>query len=149
MHTCGLCMLLQLRKYCTHIIQFVMNSMYYVVCTKQYCRSNHAIFLQITDDFLTLVSSKMHEATGEVPGFKELLYLAGLEVVGQICLDTRMGFLEEDGRMSPRTRLILDSVRGYQTASNRAMYGVPTWKWMPEWYARTSTKQTVFTCVLM
>ncbi len=90
---------------------------------------------QIADDCLSLLLSKRDSANGEVPDFREVLYLTGLEMVSYVALETRLGFLQQDGgEMGQKTRVILDSIRGYQTASNRTMYGIPLWKWLPSWF---------------
>lgn len=41
-----------------------------------------------------------------------------------------MGFLEPD-MMSTDMVKIIDALKGYQTASNQAMYGLPWWKYVP------------------
>ncbi len=83
----------------------------------------------IADDFLAQLAQRREPDTGAVRGFKELVYLAGLESVSDMALERRLGFLDEE--MSAHTRLILDSIRGYQTSSNQTMYGLPLWKYLP------------------
>ncbi len=77
------------------------------------------------------MSKRRDPASGEVPGLKELIYLAGLEGVSLVCLERRLGFLSDE--LSGEAKLILESVKGYQSASNSTMYGVPIWKWLPAW----------------
>lgn len=85
---------------------------------------------QIADDFLALVLRKREEGTDVVEGFKELVYLAGLETVSEVALERRLGFL--DDTMTEDATLILESIRGYQTSCNETMYGIPWWKFLPQ-----------------
>lgn len=65
----------------------------------------------------------------EVENFVELVYKVGFEMVGTITLERRLGALEKS---NPQTTLILDSIKGYQSSSNEAMYGLPWWKYLPD-----------------
>ena len=48
-----------------------------------------------------------------------------------VALERRMGFLNTNGQMSGDMLKILTALKGYQTASNQAMYGIPCWKYLP------------------
>ena len=50
--------------------------------------------------------------------------------MSNLALDRRMGFLDRV-LSSSDTRVIIDSIQGYQTACNQAMYGLPFWKHVP------------------
>lgn len=58
--------------------------------------------------------------------------------VSNLALDRRMGFL--DSEFTADTRLIIESIQGYQTASNQAMYGLPFWKHVPKWCSPVFTR---------
>jgi ecdysone 20-monooxygenase len=83
----------------------------------------------IAEDFVRLVGAKREEGSNVLHGFKDLVYRAGLETVSNVALERRMGFL--DAKISDNTKLILDSIQGYQSSSNEAMYGLPLWKYVP------------------
>lgn len=64
------------------------------------------------------------------------MYRAGLEMMCNVALERRMGFLTsfEDDEMSSGSSemtVILNALKGYQAASNQAMYGLPWWKYVP------------------
>jgi len=42
-----------------------------------------------------------------------------------------MGFLNTNGHMSNDMIKIMSALKGYQTAANQAMYGLPLWKYLP------------------
>jgi len=101
----------------------------------------------IADDFVALVASTRDAETNVLSGFKDLVYRAGLETVSNVALEKRMGFL--DRQITARTQLILDSIQGYQTSSNDAMYGLPLWKYLPAYCSPAFTnlvkhKDTLF-----
>ncbi len=83
----------------------------------------------IAEDFVHLVGAKRDPGTNVLHGFKDLDYRAGLETVSNVAMERRMGFLDAD--ISESTQLILDSIQGYQSSSNEAMYGLPLWKYIP------------------
>ena len=91
----------------------------------------------IADDFKKLVASRADANGGVVQDFKELVYLAGLETVSDVALEKRMGFLDE--KMSDDTKLILESIRGYQTSSNESMYGLPWYQLVPKCFSGVFT----------
>ena len=90
----------------------------------------------IADDFVSLIESMCEDGSNDedanhgscIRGFGDLVHRAGLETVSTLALDRRMGFL--DTTISPDTKLIIDSIQGYQTASNQAMFGFPLWKFV-------------------
>eukprot|EP00094_Tigriopus_californicus_P011038 TCALIF_10649-PA protein Name:"Similar to shd Ecdysone 20-monooxygenase (Drosophila melanogaster)" AED:0.09 eAED:0.09 QI:114/0.5/0.33/1/0.5/0.33/3/0/564 len=83
----------------------------------------------IANDLMEHIQVERDNELGMVRDFKDLVYRTGLETVGTISLDRRMGFLHKE--MNEETLLILESIKGYQTSSNEAMYGLPWWKYVP------------------
>ena len=63
--------------------------------------------------------------------------MAGLETVSYVAMEKRMGFLED--QMTEDTKLILDSIRGYQTSSNESMYGLPWYQLVPKCFSGVFT----------
>ena len=63
------------------------------------------------------------------------MYRAGLEMMCNVALEQRMGFLslDNDGPDQENSDMvkILTALKGYQAASNQAMYGLPWWKYLP------------------
>ena len=67
-------------------------------------------------------------------GLSSLVYRGGLEMMCNVALERRMGFLngvDEPQEMSQDMVKILTALKGYQAASNQAMYGLPWWKYVP------------------
>ena len=60
-----------------------------------------------------------------------LVYKTALEMMCNVALERRMGFLNLDEDMSQDMIKIMTALKGYQTASNQAMYGLPWWKYLP------------------
>ena len=96
---------------------------------KHYAPHMNVIF----EDLMALLEKKRDPVTKVVDDFKELAYLAGLETVSNIAMEKRMGFLEEE--VSQETQLILDSIRGYQTACNESAYGLPWYQLFPKCFS--------------
>ena len=85
----------------------------------------------IGDDFVNLIKRTRNESSREVTNLIQLTYLFGLETVCAVALERRLGFMDKD--MQFDTQAIMDSVRGYQTASNQAMYEASSfWKYVPK-----------------
>ncbi len=111
---------------------------------------HHGPFMNfIAEDLVGLVSRKRN-ADNIVSDLKDLVYLAGLETVSHIAMEKRMGFLEDE--MSQDAKLVLESIRGYQTACNESMYGLPWYQIVPKWCSSVFTnlvhhKDNLFTTI--
>lgn len=67
-----------------------------------------------------------------VKGISPLVYKASLEMMCNVALERRMGFLSQDQQhMSQDMIKIMNALKGYQAASSQAMYGLPLWKYLP------------------
>ena len=70
-------------------------------------------------------------------GLTSLIYRAGLEMMCNVALERRMGFLSldnsgvADNKVTEDMIKIMTALKGAQTASNQAMYGLPWWKYLP------------------
>lgn len=97
---------------------------------KNTTRNYNSHMNDIAEDFTDLVEHRRSESEGAViEDFPHLIYRAGLETVSNLALDRRMGFLDQE--VNKDTELIIESIQGYQTASNQAMYGFPWWQYVP------------------
>ena len=59
-----------------------------------------------------------------------LVYRTALEMMCNVALERRLGFLNLDNDSQDMIK-IMTALKGYQTASNQAMYGLPWWKYLP------------------
>lgn len=84
----------------------------------------------IADDLVTMMISK-ESNSGILEGFPSMVYRAGLEMMCNVALARRMGFLSLNGDMTQDMKLIMTALRGYQAASTQAMFGLPWWKYVP------------------
>ena len=92
----------------------------------------------IGDDFVRLISRNKCNPSSVVTNFTQLVYRVGLETVCTVALERRLGFLEEDIHLD--TQSIMDSIRGYQAASNQAMYESGSiWKYIPKKFSGAFT----------
>ena len=92
----------------------------------------------IGDDFVLLVGKNREDSSCMVNNFMQLTYRVGLETVCAVALERRLGFLEQDIQFD--TQAIMDSIRGYQTASNQAMYEASSfWKYIPKQFSGAFT----------
>ena len=92
----------------------------------------------IGDDFVHLVGKNREDSSCMVNNFMQLTYRVGLETVCAVALERRLGFLEQDIQFD--TQAIMDSIRGYQTASNQAMYEASSfWKYIPKQFSGAFT----------
>ena len=92
----------------------------------------------IGDDFVNLVGKNREDSSCMVNNFMQLTYRVGLETVCAVALERRLGFLEQDIQFD--TQAIMDSIRGYQTASNQAMYEASSfWKYIPKQFSGAFT----------
>ena len=92
----------------------------------------------IGDDFVNLVGRNRHKSSRIVDNLMQLTYRVGLETVCAVALERRLGFLEHNIEFD--TQEIMDSIRGYQTASNQAMYEASSlWKYVPKKFSGAFT----------
>ena len=92
----------------------------------------------IGDDFVNLIARNRLDFSSVVTNFTQLVYRVGLETVCACALERRLGFLEQDIHFDTQT--IMDSIRGYQTASNEAMYEASSfWKYVPKRFSGAFT----------
>ena len=92
----------------------------------------------IGDDFASLIARQRDDTSHIVTNFKQLVYRVGLETVCAVALERRLGYLEDDIQFD--TQNIMDSIRGYQAASNEAMYEASSfWKYMPKKFSGAFT----------
>lgn len=104
----------------------------------------------IADDLVAVIGARSQEAGGVLHGFKPLVYRAGLEMVCNVALERRMGYL--DDHIGHDMQAIMDAIRGYQAASNEAMFGLPWWKYVPAAFSGVFTqlvkhKDTLFNSI--
>lgn len=92
---------------------------------RSYCTQMNTI----ANDLMEHIEAESDNEDGIIKDLKDLVYRTGLETVATVSLDRRMGFLQKE--MNAETLLILQSIKGYQTSSNEAMYGLPWWKYVP------------------
>ena len=59
-----------------------------------------------------------------------LVYRTALEMMCNVALERRLGFLNLDSDSQDMIK-IMTALKGYHTASNQAMYGLPWWKYLP------------------
>ena len=59
-----------------------------------------------------------------------LVYRTALEMMCNVALERRLGFLNLRNDSQEMIK-IMTALKGYQTASNQAMYGLPWWKYLP------------------
>ena len=71
-------------------------------------------------------------------GISTLVYKAGLEMMCNVALERRMGFLNNN--MNTECGKIMTALKGYQTASSQAMYGLPWWKYLPGRFSGVFTR---------
>ena len=92
----------------------------------------------IGDDFVDLIKRNRQESSRELTTVIQLTYLTGLETVCAVALERRLGFMEKDIEFD--TQAIMDSIRGYQAASNQAMYEASSfWKYVPKQFSGAFT----------
>ena len=92
----------------------------------------------IGDDFVSLIGRNRQDSSQIITNLAQLTYRVGLETVCAVALERRMGFLEQDIQFDTQT--IMDSIRGYQTASNQAMYEASSfWKYIPKKFSGAFT----------
>ena len=75
------------------------------------------------------------------------VYRAALEMVCTVSLERRLGFL--DPKINLDIQTIMDSLRGYQTASCEATYGIPWWQYLPKNFSGVFTNMVRYKDVLL
>nr|AKH03534.1 cytochrome P450 314A1 [Paracyclopina nana] len=96
---------------------------------------------QIAEDLVAVVHQQVALFGGVLTGISPLVYKASLEMMCNVALERRMGFLNPDQQqMSQDMIKIMNALKGYQTASSQAMYGLPLWKYLPVCLSGVFTK---------
>lgn len=75
------------------------------------------------------------------------MYRAALEMVCTVSLERRLGFL--DPKINLDIQTIMDSLRGYQTASCEATYGIPWWQYLPKNFSGVFTDMVRYKDILL
>merc|ERR1719245_1293014 len=93
---------------------------------------------EIADELVTVMMQNIDTSTNTLQGISTLVYKAGLEMMCNVALERRMGFLNNN--MNTECGKIMTALKGYQTASSQAMYGLPWWKYLPGRFSGVFTR---------
>jgi len=97
---------------------------------------------EIADELIDILSTNKQRLEQDTEGLSSLVYRAGLEMMCNVALERRMGFLSSDEAAQNKSDMlkIMTALKGYQTASNSAMYGLPLWKYIPAKFSDVFTQ---------